>query len=108
MSSGESEATSDSRTRYALVNEFFAGISRGEFQFFYGRSGSRFQKRFWNFSRSIPIIFWNILRAFPAFFQQENPTHVTRFTRCVCATPAPILLPARAALSIHRACEERD
>jgi len=61
MSSGESEATSDSRTRYALVNEFFAGNAWGEFQFV-----------FWKIARSIPVIFWNILRVFPVFFQLEN------------------------------------
>ena len=70
---GEFEANTDSRTRHAIVNYFFAGRSRDQFQFvfwktlteipktLFGRSGDRFQ-----------LIFWNILRPFPTFCQQEN------------------------------------
>ena len=52
--------------QHALVNYFFSGRSRVNFQLFSGRSIRIFQNFFWKIGRLFPKIFWNILRSFPS------------------------------------------
>jgi hypothetical protein len=50
-----------------LVNDYFSGRSRANFQNSSGSSRDRFQKVFWKMATPFPNYFWNILRIVPGF-----------------------------------------